>query len=102
MQQKIVADTYERTIPAGEILIQQGDTGVAAAQLYVVKSGKFEVSKTLLGSLGPHMLEVHIMAALAILTSCMCTSYQRFLVRGADFAPCTCPCPSSASGAGEA
>lgn len=101
MQQKIVADTYERTIPAGEILIQQGDTGVAAAQLYVVKSGKFEVSKTLLGSPFP-MLIVHSMAASAILTSCMCTSYQRFLVRGADFAPCTCPCPSSASGAGEA
>lgn len=61
VQQKIVADTYERTIPAGEILIQQGDTGAAAAQLYVVKSGKFEVSKTLLGFLAIPMLVVHIM-----------------------------------------
>ena len=43
VQQKIVADTYEKAVPAGEILIQQGDTGLAAAQLYVVKSGKFEV-----------------------------------------------------------
>lgn len=42
-QQKIVADTYERKVAAGDILIQQGDTGSSAAQLYVVKSGKFEV-----------------------------------------------------------
>lgn len=42
-RQKIVASTYERAVPAGEILIQQGDTGLAASQLYVVKSGKFEV-----------------------------------------------------------
>jgi cGMP-dependent protein kinase 2 len=42
-QQKIVADTYERQVLAGEILIQQGDTGLAATQLYVVKSGVFEV-----------------------------------------------------------
>ncbi|KAG1669908.1 hypothetical protein FOA52_002434 [Chlamydomonas sp. UWO 241] len=42
-QQKIVAETYERVIPAGEILIQQGDTGRSAAQLYIVKSGVFEV-----------------------------------------------------------
>jgi len=42
-QQKIVSDTYERSIPAGEILIQQGDMGPSAAQLYIVKSGVFEV-----------------------------------------------------------
>jgi len=42
-QQKIVSETYERTVTAGEILIQQGDTGLAATQLFVVKSGKFEV-----------------------------------------------------------
>lgn len=27
MQTKIVADMYERRIPAGEILIREGDTG---------------------------------------------------------------------------
>ena len=42
-QQKIVSETYERTVTAGDILIQQGDTGLAATQLFVVKSGKFEV-----------------------------------------------------------
>ena len=42
-QTKIVSETYERTVTAGEILIQQGDTGLAATQLFVVKSGKFEV-----------------------------------------------------------
>jgi cGMP-dependent protein kinase 2 len=41
---KIVAEMYEKSIPAGEILIQQGDMGISASQLYVVKSGKFEVS----------------------------------------------------------
>lgn len=34
---------YERTVPAGDILIKEGDTGLAACELYVVKSGKFEV-----------------------------------------------------------
>ena len=28
---------------AGDILIQQGDVGLAASQLFVVKEGKFEV-----------------------------------------------------------
>ncbi len=42
-QQKIVSETYERTVNAGDILIQQGDTGLSATQLYIVKSGKFEV-----------------------------------------------------------
>jgi CRP-like cAMP-binding protein len=34
---------YEKNVAAGEILIKEGDTGYAASQLYVVKSGKFEV-----------------------------------------------------------
>jgi cGMP-dependent protein kinase 2 len=42
-QRKIVGEMYERNVPAGEILISQGDVGPAASQLYVVKSGKFEV-----------------------------------------------------------
>jgi len=40
---KIVSDTYERNVKAGEILIKQGDTGQAASELYIVKEGKFEV-----------------------------------------------------------
>jgi cGMP-dependent protein kinase 2 len=28
---------------AGEILIKQGDTGIAASELYVVKTGEFEI-----------------------------------------------------------
>ena len=42
-QRAIVAEMYERPIPAGEILIQEGDTGLAANELYVVKQGEFEV-----------------------------------------------------------
>jgi len=42
-QRKIVTEMYEQKVAAGEILIQQGDTGLPASQLYVVKSGKFEV-----------------------------------------------------------
>eukprot|EP00798_Chlamydomonas_sp_ICE-L_P031872 gene31872-7080_t len=42
-QRKIVSDMYERNVRAGEILIQQGDVGLSAAQLYVVKTGTFEV-----------------------------------------------------------
>lgn len=43
MQRRIVSEMYERTVVAGEILIKEGDIGLAASQLYVVKSGKFEV-----------------------------------------------------------
>lgn len=43
IQRKIVTDMYELPVAAGDILIQQGDVGVAANQLYVVKGGKFEV-----------------------------------------------------------
>jgi signal-transduction protein with cAMP-binding, CBS, and nucleotidyltransferase domain len=43
LQRKIVAEMFEREVQAGEILINEGDTGLAATELYVVKSGKFEV-----------------------------------------------------------
>jgi len=43
LQRKVVAEMFERNVAAGEILIKEGDTGLAAAELYVVKSGKFEV-----------------------------------------------------------
>ena len=40
-----MTEMHERTVNAGEILINEGDTGLAATELYVVKSGKFEVSQ---------------------------------------------------------
>ncbi|GBF87745.1 cyclic nucleotide dependent kinase [Raphidocelis subcapitata] len=43
IQRKIVESMWERTVPAGEILIKEGDVGAAATELYVVKEGKFEV-----------------------------------------------------------
>jgi hypothetical protein len=43
IQRKVVSDMWERAVPAGEILIQEGDFGAAASELYVVKEGKFEV-----------------------------------------------------------
>jgi hypothetical protein len=46
IQRKLVAEMFERNVNAGEILIKEGDTGLAATELYVVKSGKFEVSCT--------------------------------------------------------
>lgn len=42
-QKGIVESMYERHVPAGEILIQEGDTGLGASELYIVKSGEFEV-----------------------------------------------------------
>lgn len=45
IQTKIVMEMYEREVKAGEILIKQGDTGMGASELYVVKMGKFEVSR---------------------------------------------------------
>jgi hypothetical protein len=55
MQRKIVENMWERTVPAGEILIQEGETGVAASELYVVKEGKFEVRAAPHGHMGtPH------------------------------------------------
>lgn len=41
---KIGAHMYMLPVSAGEILIQQGDSGDAATKLFVVRSGKFEVS----------------------------------------------------------
>lgn len=43
VQNQICSDMYERRIPAGEILIREGDTGLAASELYLVKQGEFEV-----------------------------------------------------------
>ncbi|MEW5316096.1 MAG: hypothetical protein WDW38_007482 [Sanguina aurantia] len=43
VQRKVVQEMYERNVGAGEILIKEGDTGAAATELYVTKSGKFEV-----------------------------------------------------------
>ncbi len=50
MQRKVVSETYERTVQAGEILITEGDTGLAASELYIVKSGEFEVQSDLVTS----------------------------------------------------
>lgn len=43
VQTKIVKEMYERQVMAGDILIQEGDSGLAASELYVVKSGEFEI-----------------------------------------------------------
>lgn len=43
VQQRVVQEMYERKVGAGEILIKEGDTGLAASELYVVKEGEFEV-----------------------------------------------------------
>lgn len=39
----IVSGMYERPIPAGEILIQEGEAGFGIDEMYIVKSGEFEV-----------------------------------------------------------
>ncbi len=46
IQRKVVQEMFERSVAAGEILIKEGDTGLAATELYVVKSGKFEASSS--------------------------------------------------------
>lgn len=43
LQIRLAGDMYERHVAAGEILIQEGDSGSAAAELYIVKAGEFEV-----------------------------------------------------------
>lgn len=43
VQTKIIEHTWTRQVVAGEIPIQEGETGLAATELYVVKSGSFEV-----------------------------------------------------------
>ena len=42
-QATLCSNMYEREIAAGEILIREGEEGAAASELYVVKSGDFEV-----------------------------------------------------------
>lgn len=42
-QAKVVEHCWTRKVSAGEILIQEGETGLAASELYVVKDGTFEV-----------------------------------------------------------
>ena len=44
VKRKTVVEMYERQVLAGEILIKEGDRGLAASELYVVKSGQFEVT----------------------------------------------------------
>lgn len=45
-QHKVVEHCWIRKVAAGEILIQEGETGLAASELYVVKDGSFEVGAT--------------------------------------------------------
>jgi cGMP-dependent protein kinase 2 len=40
---KVCEAMWELRVPAGEILIQEGETGLAASELYVVAQGGFEV-----------------------------------------------------------
>ena len=42
-KQKVCEAMWELRVPAGEILIQEGETGLAASELYVVAHGAFEV-----------------------------------------------------------
>lgn len=43
IRRMITQGMYERPIPAGDILIGEGDTGLGASEMYVVKHGQFEV-----------------------------------------------------------
>lgn len=52
VQSRIVEHTWVRCVPAGEILIQEGEYGLAASELYVVKTGSFEVR-------GRHSMAMH-------------------------------------------
>lgn len=74
-QRKIVAEMYERTCVAGEILIKEGDTGLAASELYVVKSGKYEVRGLLVGS---HALISLLDAACSRGRGASCASMHRW------------------------
>mmetsp|Transcript_16982 Transcript_16982/g.36723 ORF Transcript_16982/g.36723 Transcript_16982/m.36723 type:complete len:708 (-) Transcript_16982:974-3097(-) len=49
LQRKVVAEMFERNVVAGEFLIKEGDTGLAATELYVVKQGEFEVLQKRMG-----------------------------------------------------
>lgn len=44
LQTKVVDTMWVKQVRAGEILIQEGEMGLASTELYVVKDGKFEVS----------------------------------------------------------
>jgi CRP-like cAMP-binding protein len=41
----------EREVPAGDQLIRQGETGLATDEMYIVKSGHFEVLESRHGSM---------------------------------------------------
>eukprot|EP00899_Mesostigma_viride_P018106 jgi/Mesvir1/26297/Mv12883-RA.1 len=45
----VIQRMYERDVAAGEILIREGERGLAADEMYVVKKGQFEVLETRLG-----------------------------------------------------
>jgi len=48
---EIAKHCLERDVPAGEQLIRQGETGVATDELYIVKSGHFDVLENRHGSM---------------------------------------------------
>jgi cGMP-dependent protein kinase 2 len=68
-QLKIAEHMWERAVTAGEILIQEGEVGLAASELYVVKAGKFEVRG----------VPVHVFQACmrAVRTACNTNSLQQ-------------------------
>lgn len=63
LQRKIVQEMFERKVGAGEILIKEGDTGLAATELFVVKTGKFEV-RTCLNPISTEPIFLVFIAAL--------------------------------------
>ena len=66
LRSRIAADMYERRVSAGEILIQEGDNGLTAAELYIVKEGEFEVSS----------LPIPASSLSARWAACYCTATQ--------------------------
>eukprot|EP00238_Polyblepharides_amylifera_P013871 CAMPEP_0196600234 /NCGR_PEP_ID=MMETSP1081-20130531/95278_1 /TAXON_ID=36882 /ORGANISM="Pyramimonas amylifera, Strain CCMP720" /LENGTH=712 /DNA_ID=CAMNT_0041926057 /DNA_START=363 /DNA_END=2501 /DNA_ORIENTATION=- len=50
-RQELAKNMHERDVPAGEAIIRQGDKGVATDEMYVVKSGHFEVLEARHGSM---------------------------------------------------
>jgi len=40
---RVVENMWLKDVRPGEILIQEGEVGIAASELYVVKAGSFEV-----------------------------------------------------------
>ena len=41
---QVLSRMYEKEVKRGEVLIREGDSGADADEMYVVKSGHFEVS----------------------------------------------------------